>query len=426
MPVVRLFCLFTTVALFMDFVYQLTFFSAMMSFIVRRQINLDEKARDRKIQDGNPSITSIDDHMKAKLGETMVFSIMLPSFTSPVREIKPKKSRLEVFVDFLQTKTAKALVMFIFFAHVGVSTYLATEVSTDFNMENLYLEGSPLTEISRQMQDFVLRESFVVSFAVRPMPDFSDENIRERFNEMVEKLETLPKYGWGPEATGFWLRDYNRKIQFWEEEEDFWSPEVLLGGKNKDGVEVMDGFYFMIDYRNMNSFLHVQEFMRMRRDLLASYPSFHVLSHHPFEKVPTESAASAPKNFLQTAVSAVILMSILVLLFVMNWEAIISVVVSICLGIVAYLHLWGVCLDAVSLISILMSVGFSVDYSAHVCYHYFAHAAEDDHHKDEADSVESGSSGSSQSINKPLRKSAKDRSSKRLLATFHGVVPLGL
>ncbi|KAK6029008.1 patched family protein, partial [Ostertagia ostertagi] len=366
----------------MDCCLQLTFFSAMMSFIVRRQINHDEKARDRKIQDGNPSITSIDDHMKAKLGETDgVFDLMLPSFTSPVREIKPKKSRLEVFVDFLQTKTAKALVMFIFFAHVGVSTYLATEVSTDFNMENLYLEGSPLTEISRQMQDFVLQRILRAwSFAVRPMPDFSDENIRERFNEMVEKLETLPKYGWGPEATVFWLRDYNRTIQFWEEEEDFWSPEILL------------------------------------RDLLASYPSFHVLSHHPFEKVP--------KNFLQTAVSAVILMSILVLLFVMNWEAIISVVVSIvsiCLGIVAYLHLWGVCLDAVSLISILMSVGFSVDYSAHVCYHYFAHAAEDDHHKDEADSVESGSSGSSQSINKPLRKSAKDRSSKRLLATFHGV-----
>uniref|UniRef100_A0A0K0DJT9 MMPL domain-containing protein n=1 Tax=Angiostrongylus cantonensis TaxID=6313 RepID=A0A0K0DJT9_ANGCA len=158
-----------------------------------------------------------------------------------------------------------------------------------------------------------------------------------------------------------------------------------------------------------------------RRAIIASYPSFHVLSHHPFEKVPTESAASAPHNFLQTAgsnltkcfaqpfnssclynlvlevyechlfsskkekvisVSAIVLMSFLVLLFVMNWEAVISVVISItsiCLGIVAYLHLWGVRLDAVSLISILMSVGFSVDYSAHVCYHYFAHATEDQH-----------------------------------------------
>ncbi|KAK5967254.1 Sterol-sensing domain and Patched family-containing protein, partial [Trichostrongylus colubriformis] len=430
MPVVQLFCLFTTVALFMDFVYQLTFFSAMMSFIVRGQIRLDEKFNQRKIQDAN---SSIEDAMKAKLGETMVFSIMLPSFTAPVRDVKPTKSRLRIFVDVLQTKTARTIVMLIFLAHIAVSTYLATQVSTDFNLENLYLEDSPLTDVSRRMQDFVLRESYVVNFAVEPMPNFADENVREQFNEMVQKLETLPKYGWGPEATVFWLRDYNT------EEEDHWSPEVMLKNyrdygmeekyiitrKNEDGVEVMGGFYFMIDYHNMNSFLDVKELMQMRRDLLASYPSFHVLSHHPFEKVPTESAASAPRNFLQTAVSAVVLMSILVLLFVMNWEAIISVVVSIvsiCLGIVAYLHLWGVCLDAVSLISILMSVGFSVDYSAHVCYHYFAHAADEEHdHRSEADSVETGSSGSSQSINKTLSKSLKEESAERLLATFHGV-----
>lgn len=73
-------------------------------------------------------------------------------------------------------------------------------------------------------------------------------------------------------------------------------------------------------------------------------------------------------------------MSLLVLVFIMNFEAIISVavsIVSICLGIVVYLHLWNVNLDAVSLISMLMSIGFSVDYSAHVCYHYFAHVHED-------------------------------------------------
>ena len=93
---------------------------------------------------------------------------------------------------------------------------------------------------------------------------------------------------------------------------------------------------------------------------------FNVSSHHPLEKVPTESAASAPINFIQTAVSAIILMSFLGLLFVMNVGAIFSVVLSILsisFGTVGYLHLWGVNLDAVSLISMLMSIGFSVDYS---------------------------------------------------------------
>lgn len=73
-------------------------------------------------------------------------------------------------------------------------------------------------------------------------------------------------------------------------------------------------------------------------------------------------------------------MSVLVLLFVMNIEAMISVVISIVsvsCGTVAYLHLWDVRLDAVSLISMLMSIGFSVDYSAHICYHYFTNIMTD-------------------------------------------------
>lgn len=69
-------------------------------------------------------------------------------------------------------------------------------------------------------------------------------------------------------------------------------------------------------------------------------------------------------------------MSILVFLFVLDIGAIVSVVlsiISICVGTVGYLHLWDVRLDAISLISMLMSIGFSVDYSAHICYHFFTH-----------------------------------------------------
>ncbi|VDM54572.1 unnamed protein product [Angiostrongylus costaricensis] len=76
-------------------------------------------------------------------------------------------------------------------------------------MENLYLEGSPLMDISRRMQDFVLRESFVVNFAVQPMPDFSNENIRKKFEEMVEKLERIPNFGAGPNSTILWTREYS-------------------------------------------------------------------------------------------------------------------------------------------------------------------------------------------------------------------------
>lgn len=35
-----------------------------------------------------------------------------------------------------------------------------------------------------------------------------------------------------------------------------------------------------------------------------------------------------------------------------------------------YMTWWGVRLDGVALINLIMCIGFSVDFSAHICYHY--------------------------------------------------------
>ncbi|VDM77963.1 unnamed protein product, partial [Strongylus vulgaris] len=43
-------------------------------------------------------------------------------------------------------------------------------------------------------------------------------------------------------------------------------------------------------------------------------------------------------------------------------------IVSINVGVFGYMTLWGVNLDAVSMISIIMSIGFAVDLSGHIVY----------------------------------------------------------
>ncbi|ULU05678.1 hypothetical protein L3Y34_017962 [Caenorhabditis briggsae] len=382
MPVVQLFCLYTTVALAIDFVYQMTFFTALVGVFVRKQVDIEKeltktetKIEKTKEEEGSSS---------SSLGSLLTF-VPTISQEAHIRNI------LEVFIDFLHTSIAKVIVVLAFFAHISICLALVSNVNTDFDMENLYLEDSPLTDISRRMQNFVLGEAFVVNFGVYPMPDFDNAEIREKFEDMVKKLETMPDYGAGKENTNLWTREYSNAVAFWGDTEDFWHKEDMVSNyreygmdekyitmaNDTNGDEIIDGFFFTITYHNFSNFLQVESFLEDRREILKNYSSFFTVhSHHPFEKVPTESAASAPFNFISTSVSAVVLMSLLVLVFVMNFEAIISVVVSIvsiCLGIVVYLHLWNVNLDAVSLISMLMSIGFSVDYSAHVCYHYFAH-----------------------------------------------------
>uniref|UniRef100_A0A914YMG2 SSD domain-containing protein n=1 Tax=Panagrolaimus superbus TaxID=310955 RepID=A0A914YMG2_9BILA len=276
---------------------------------------------------------------------------------SPTDQSKEAESTwLMAFVKFLHLRIVRVGILFIFIIHLGISVYLCTLVNTDFDMENLYLKESPLTPISQKMQKFMLNESFVVNFVVKDFGSFEEEMKREQFAAMLRELENIPKYSMGENGSSVWIREYETAGSFWgADDESIWEPIEML--------------------QNYRSFNLPGKFIHTKRAILNRYSSvFNVSSHHPLEKVPTESAASAPINFIQTAISAIILMSILVLIFVLNIGAIFSVVLSILsisCGTVGYLHLWDVNLDAVSLISMLMSIGFSVDYSAHICYHYF-------------------------------------------------------
>ncbi|CAB3404091.1 unnamed protein product [Caenorhabditis bovis] len=394
MPVVQLFCLYTTVALAIDYFYQMTFFTAFVGIFCKKQVEI-EREKYGSMDRSDKCLNVADNAKKAtNLSSSKISGIF--SFVPAITQAKHQRNTLEIFIDFLHSWYAKVFVVLVFCFHIIICTKHVFHVNTDFDMENLYLEDSPLTDVSRRMQNFVLGEAFVVNFGVYPMPDFDNSTIRDKFEELVKKLESMPIYGKGPSHTNLWTREYNNAVAFWGEPEDFWHKEDMVANyreygmdekyinirNDTNGDEILDGFFFTITYASFDNFLQVEEFLDDRRKILSEYSEwFTIHSHHPFEKVPTESAASAPSNFISTSVSAVVLMSLLVLVFVMNFEAIISVVVSIvsiCLGIVVYLHLWNVNLDAVSLISMLMSIGFSVDYSAHVCYHYFAHV-----HKDE-------------------------------------------
>lgn len=47
-------------------------------------------------------------------------------------------------------------------------------------------------------------------------------------------------------------------------------------------------------------------------------------------------------------------------------------IVSIELGVVGYMALWSVNLDSISMVNLIMCIGFSVDFTAHICYAYMS------------------------------------------------------
>lgn len=47
-------------------------------------------------------------------------------------------------------------------------------------------------------------------------------------------------------------------------------------------------------------------------------------------------------------------------------------IISIEAGVAGYMALWGVSLDSISMINLIMCIGFSVDFTAHICYAYMS------------------------------------------------------
>uniref|UniRef100_A0A1I7XIU0 SSD domain-containing protein n=1 Tax=Heterorhabditis bacteriophora TaxID=37862 RepID=A0A1I7XIU0_HETBA len=76
----------------------------------------------------------------------------------------------------------------------------------------------------------------------------------------------------------------------------------------------------------------------------------------------------------QTLLSEVICMGLSFIIFVPDIVSIVAAMfslLSVNLGVFGFLSLWGVGIDPVSMAALLMSIGFSVDISAHISYHYY-------------------------------------------------------
>lgn len=81
---------------------------------------------------------------------------------------------------------------------------------------------------------------------------------------------------------------------------------------------------------------------------------------------------------LRSMIIGALIMMLISFIFIPNilcslWVAL--SIVSIELGVAGYMSLWDVNLDSISMINLIMCIGFSVDFTAHICYTYMSSKA---------------------------------------------------
>ncbi|KAK5976009.1 Ptc [Trichostrongylus colubriformis] len=148
--------------------------------------------------------------------------------------------------------------------------------------------------------------------------------------------------------------------------------EDLYWGEEEDGNATLKSFRFLLGMRDISSTTDQMDATFLFREVAARWPEYNITTFMPLWLFTDQYAIIIP-NTVQNIIIALSCMVIIAFLLIPQpmcafWVALACG--SIDFGVVGYMTLWGVNLDAISMITIIMSIGFSVDYAAHITYGY--------------------------------------------------------
>ncbi|CAJ0958033.1 unnamed protein product, partial [Mesorhabditis belari] len=271
------------------------------------------------------------------------------------------------------------------------SVYGAFSMTTQINSTRIIPSDSPLQKADGLLRKYIWAEFEPALVYVNSPPNIADEKGYHAFKTMVEEFEALPRCI-GANATMLWLNDYELAMSkvaelfstlglkyfldyqelpyFMKEIGGAWNSSVKWHLKN--AFPVVDAFVFYIGFHNATTWNQRAENMNNWRAVADRWKQFNVTVFSENSAVYDGIFNMGPTTY-QTAAFTLASMVIVCLFFVPSFIGVCSAafaISSISIGVFGGLSWLGFDLDPITMVAIVMSIGFSVDYTAHICYHF--------------------------------------------------------
>ncbi|CAJ0592819.1 unnamed protein product [Cylicocyclus nassatus] len=358
-PAVQIFCIYTCCALVLTFTYQVTFFCALLALATQWE------AEGRHClwlkSTVSPKMASSSSTRLLWLGSRPHPD---PSHASNRKVCAATEFFQNWYAPILMQPAIKALAALWYCIYIGFAAYGCMHLKEGLEPVNLLI---------------------VISNA----PDLRDSQELAKIHEMVHNFATAP-HAIGDDSVQFWMKEMDRYYRtehnttieeksFYEmaasylftHDSEPWMEDVKWA-LNRNGQPYIRAFRFLVGMRDISSTTEQQAATKSFREVAARYPEYNVTTFMPLWLFTDQYDLVVP-NTVQDIIIAVSCMLFIAFLLIPQpfcalWVA--FTIGSIDLGVLGYMTLWGVNLDAISMITIIMSVGFSVDYSAHIAYGY--------------------------------------------------------
>ncbi|CAD6189063.1 unnamed protein product [Caenorhabditis auriculariae] len=379
-PETRLFCIASFIALALTYILQLVLFGPILALATRFER------------------TNVSENQNSK------WRNLIRSFWTSAIKVYCKLLVNRVFFCLVVVFTA----VYWYFAIYGLLT-----MKTRLDTVKILPKDSPLQKPNRVLTNIVWAEYHPVTIIVNTRLDVTDKYQMKRFWSMVDDFETMP-HSKGSTSSLLWLRDY---IQFWYygEPYDIWAilglsisePNPIIDplqanittGKlssflrspfyahwqsfihieNKTGDAHVERFMMSVAYQNTSQWDTRIQLMSDWRQIASNYSDLNVTVWEP-NGMFVDQMLSLGKTATQTALWTLICMAVVCAIFIPNPCSVTTAAISIAsitVGVMGFLSLWNFDLDPVVMAAVLMSIGLSVDFIAHVAYHFqLAHRKE--------------------------------------------------
>ncbi|XP_070560872.1 patched domain-containing protein 3-like isoform X1 [Ptychodera flava] len=379
-PSVRIFCCYCGVAIVFDYIYQLTFFGGCMALIGRREKQNRHCVTFRKVVP----------KMEAPSALYKIFCAGGISRVQRNREDSRSEHAIMKFFNesygpLITNNWFKILTFVCYLGYLALAILGCSQLSEGIIPQQLALEDSYSVQYYDTHSKYFRDYGPIVQVVISDQLDYSNNTVQNEINAVIKNYQKNFYYHDRGDSIQCWLTDYllflnktglsadNETSFIYHLRESFlplyeiYKLDVIFSSDNNSIISSR----FLIFSRGitMNSAKLKREFMHESREIATS-SWIPMLAYHPsfiFDDHFDSILPSTIQNILIAAVGMLLVSLLLIPQPICAVYVTVSIA-SIVVGVIGYMALWNVGLDFVSMIIIVVCIGFSVDYSAHVTY----------------------------------------------------------
>ncbi|KAI6189429.1 SSD domain-containing protein [Aphelenchoides bicaudatus] len=397
-PEVTLLCVGNMASIVVDFIYQITFYTAVMAIAGKFELEAEQRSNNKLcIQIG-----------AVELKPTM-FIDGLPQKPSNKRLHDKIESGFQIFVvkyvKFITNIFVCCIVFVCWIAFIVFSIYWTTKFEQLLKFDKMVAKNSPLLEIEHLRETLILPHYTVATVFVNNPGNLADPERLSLLNEMVTEFESLPE-SWGRNSTFLFTRDFlnfeqNGNSIDDEEETDEdenrtklaprtafraddlpsfleWPEFSYFKGFIKLHTEsnhtTLDRFFFQCAYKGkkLREWNERGKLLLRWRQIVDKFSSFNATVFND-ESVFLDLIENMSTDCWQSIVGTLFCVGLVCFVFIYNSFTVVvvfSAVASIMIGMLGVLSWQHITMDPVLLAAIIISIGFSIDIPTHISYHY--------------------------------------------------------